>query len=207
MEHRFLALVFGFGLSVSVFSFGVIAAEGIQITDENIPFLYESRAAVKAPEHKIAALISNDYRSAKDEFTRHDLLKQLRPVITERMAEGRKTQAVIMLVSTKLGDYDFNKSVFPTGIDGDTFLNHENGYAVRFANADAASLLPVSVETARSLAGHLRDTRRAHLKIHGVITGAKEEKLNWSPRKVLKVKITKIEIQHESGIPVGSKTL
>lgn len=190
-----------------VLSSVVVAAQGIQITDENIPFLYESRAAVKAPEHKIASMISDDYRSAKDEFTRHDLMKQLRPVIVERLAEGKKTQAVIMLVNTKLGDYDFNKSVFPTGINGDTFLDHENGYAVKFTNADAASLLPVSVETARSLSGHLRDTRRAKLTIHGVITGAKEEKFNWALRKVLRVKITKIEIQHESGIPVGSKAL
>ncbi len=205
MGRRFLAVVFG--LLVSVPNFGAVADEGPQITDENIPFLYESRAAVKAPEHRLASLISDDYRSAKDEFTRHDLMKQLRPVINERLAEGKKTKNVIMLVNTRLGDYDFNKGVFPTGIDGGTYLNHENGYAVRFTNADAASLLPVSIETARSLAGHLRDTRRGHLKIYGIIAGAKEEKLNWSLRKVLKVKITKIEVKHESGIPVGSKTI
>lgn len=188
-------------------SFGAIAAEEVQVTDENIPFLYESRAAVKAPEHKIAALISTDYRNSKDEFTRHDLMKQLRPVITERLGEAKKTKDVLMRVGTKLGDYDFNKHVFPTGIDGDTFLNLENGYAVKFTNADAVSLLPVDTETARSLAGHLRDTRRAGLTIHGVIVGAKEEKLNYSLRKVLKIKIIKIEVQHDSGVPIGSKTL
>ncbi len=190
-----------------VISFGAVAGDEPQITDENAPFLYESRAAVKAPEHKIASLISTDYRNAKDEFTRHDLMKQLRPVITERLAEAKKTKDVLMRVGTKLGDYDFNKRVFPTGIDGDTFLTFENGYAVKFTNADAVSLLPVDTETARSLAGHLRDTRRAGLTIHGVIVGAKEEQLNYSLRKVLKVKIIRMEVQHSSGVPVGAKSL
>lgn len=190
-----------------IVSFGAMAAEEVQVTDENIPFLYESRVTVKAPEHKIASLISTDYRTAKDEFTRHDLMKQLRPVIAERLAEAKKTQAVLMRIAIKLGDYDFNRRAFPTGVNSGTFLDHENGYAVKFTNADAVSLLPVDTETARSLAGHLRDTRRAGLTVHGVIASAKEEKLNYSLRKVLNVKIIKIEVQHDSGVPVGRKTL
>lgn len=76
-----------------------------RITDGNIPFLYESRAAVRAPDHRLAAILSKDYRNAEDEFTRHDLLQQIKPVIEDRLSQARQTTQVYMLIGDQLGSY------------------------------------------------------------------------------------------------------
>ena len=58
-----------------------VAAEGTRITGTNIPFLYESRADVPAPDHRLAELISTEYREARDEFTRRDLFERTKPIV------------------------------------------------------------------------------------------------------------------------------
>ena len=47
----------------------------VRIKDETIAFLYEARAEIWTPDHKLAEILSVDYRNARDEFTRHDLMQ------------------------------------------------------------------------------------------------------------------------------------
>ncbi|MFD2837846.1 hypothetical protein ACFS3C_18620 [Azotobacter vinelandii] len=55
-------------------STGAIAG-GTQINDNNVFYYYESRADIRTPDTKLAEMISVDYRTARDEFTRHDLFR------------------------------------------------------------------------------------------------------------------------------------
>lgn len=131
----------------------VASSQEVRIDDNSVVFLYESRAEIRAPDYRIAEAISLDYRDAKDEFTRHDLLERLKPVIRERIAEARETSSVYVVIGGRLGDYDFQQSAFPTGIGGSrsTFVQYGE-YAATFANQNSLAFLPVPIESARALA-------------------------------------------------------
>lgn len=61
-------------------------------------FPYEARAGIRALDQNLAEIVSVDYRNARDEFTRYDLVQQIAPVIERRIAEAADTNAVFMLV-------------------------------------------------------------------------------------------------------------
>lgn len=90
-------------------------AEDVILQDESIPFLYESRAEISAPEHKLAAFVSIEYRNARDEFTRHDLFQKIKPVLDKRLQTAKQTKSVKIHVKTRLGEYDFTQHAFSTG--------------------------------------------------------------------------------------------
>lgn len=164
------------------------AAAQTRITDGNIPFLYESRAAVRAPDHRLAAILSKDYRNAEDEFTRHDLLQQIKPVIEDRLNQARQTTQVYMLIGDQLGNYDFDRSAFPTDMSENTYIRFDNGYEVRYDNADQFGFVPVPPEEARSLAGALRSSRAVTFRMEGGVARATED---WD-RKIVYMRVDKI---------------
>ena len=168
-------------------------------------FLYEARAEIRAPDHKLAEIISRDYRNARDEFTRHDLFQKIKPVITKRITEAGETKLVLLALGGRLKDYDFDKKAFPSGFGEATFIPYKDRYAVTFANAKDITHVAVALNVARSLAGELRRSRRARFMVYGKIVDAKEKDLNFLPHKVVDVKVTKIEILLESGTNVGSQ--
>ena len=182
-------------------------AENTRINDENIPFLYESRADIPSPDHKIAALISSEYKNAGDEFTRHDLFKKILPVLKKRMKEAKATNKVTLIIGGKLGEYDFDKGAFSTGFGERTYMTFKHGYGVSFTNGSKIKFLPVDMAQARGLAGHLRDGRDATFIVNATVVESKEESLGWGVNKVLKVKVDTIEVSLKSGAEVGSKTL
>jgi hypothetical protein len=184
-------------------------AQPIQVTGDNIAFLYEARADLPVPDDVLAESAFTDYANARDEFARHDILQRIRPLIAERIADARETTHVYLNVGTDLGDYHFEGESFPTGFSDATFIPFRDaaGYAVTFANAADVEQLPVNVEVARSLATELRRTRRASATIYGEIQDVSEKTLNYLTYKTLNMRITKIEISLRSGTVVGSKTL
>lgn len=203
MKNLHVKLLFCFfliGISTNAF------AEATKISDENIPFLYESRAEIMAPKQTLAEFLSSDYRNAKDEFTRHDLYKQVGPVLEKRLVDAKTVKEVVLHVGAKLGEYDFEQKTFPTGFGTTTFIPFSNKYAVTFSNSSDLQFIPVPFESAKSLSHELGQSRRAVFSIYGEIIGTKEEDLNYSHKKVLQVKVTKIEAQLKSGTLVGSKT-
>ncbi len=165
---------------------GVALAADVQITEQSVVFLYEARAEVRVPVHKLAEVVSGDYRAAQDEFTRHELMRSIEPVIERRLEEARTADVVFLLTRSNLGEFDFEKGGFPTGVGDDTFWRmrsaHPQDYVVRFRNAGNLAFLPVSVDSARSLAGDLRTSRSAILTIHGDVEGRKRGH-GWLSRK------------------------
>jgi len=193
-------------LSILLIPMGVFA-ESTRISDENAPFFYEANAEIKIPDHKLAQYISSDYRNARDEFTRHDLFQQIKPVIDKRLSKAKKTKAVLLRIGTDLGDYNFDKKSFSTGIGATTYIPFDNGYAVTFTNGEKIQFLPVPMDLARTLSGELRRDRSATFTIYGQVVGTKEEELGWKTKKAIKIKITKIEAILGSGTKIGSKKL
>lgn len=186
--------------------FGMLSwAQHVEVNETNVTFLYESRAEIRPPDHTLAEIISTDYRSARDEFTRHDLLQEIKPVIEKRMAEGQQTKQVVLRIGGTLGDYDFDKNAFPTGFSDATYIPFGYLYAVNFTNASQIDFLPVEMSSARTLAGELRKSRRAVFSIYGDIDSVSEEELkSFVTSKVVKVKITKMQVALQSGTEVGS---
>ncbi len=178
---------------------GSVFADDMRVSDQSIVFLYESRAEIPAPDHHIANAISVDYRQAQDEFTRYELMEKIKPVIDKRKAEAGKTASVYLIVGSNLGEYDFERKGFPTGMGEGTFVNFDNNYTVTFANGEALGFLPVPMESARALAGQLRRSRRAAISIYGEIASVKERELNYYTKKTVDLKVTRIEVELDSG--------
>lgn len=189
----------------SVFSYAASATEFVSNSD--LPFLYDSRAAVKTPETDLAYNMSTDYRNASDEFSRHDLFAQLEPVIKNKIKQASKIKQVSIRVSGELGDYDFDKHAFPTGFSSTTFIPFKYQYAVTFTNTNSLKSIPVPMAHARSLSPSLKHSRHATYIVTGDIVGAKEQEINYYTYKTTQVKITKIEAVLNSGKKVGVKLI
>ena len=91
---------------VLLFAIAVHSQE-IRVDNESIVFLYEARAEFPAPDQVLSEIISADYRNARDEFTRYDLMQEISPAIERRIAEAADTNAVLLLVGGQLEDYNF----------------------------------------------------------------------------------------------------
>ena len=186
----------------------VAQTDRVPLTQSNAPFIYEAFADVPAPTHKLAEIISSDYRDARDEFTRHDLFEQLRPVIQRRLEEARSTTAVSLLARHTLGEYDFDKGAFPTGLVETTYysfnLKHKpwTKYEVVLANGADLTHLPVDIAHARTLASSLRTNRETQYQIEAVVEAAKEQ----GSTKRLSIRVTKLTAKLRSGRIVGTLT-
>lgn len=187
-------------LLLAVSTPSTMAADGTRITDTNAPFLYESRADIPAPDHKLAAMISSEYRNAEDEFTRHDLFQRTKPVVDRRLREGRETERVYLLVGGRLAEYDFDKIGFPSGFTEQTYIPFDKPYQVRFTNVNDFAFIPVPMDKARALAGALRRSRGCSFTIEGKVDRATEV----DRAKVLYVTAVRVEVSLESGTNVAT---
>lgn len=195
------------GLCVMVLLAPMVFAEDITLSSENVPYLYESRAKIPAPDYKLAEMISVEYRGAQDEFTKRDLFKKIKPVLDERLAQGRATTEIVIHVNTTIGEYDFEKQAFPTGFNESTYLPFDNNYAAVFANVQEVAFLAMPEDKARNFSGVLRQGRKGELAIKATVVGVEEKKLDAWRSKVLKLHVKEFKLLHESGKEFGSKSL
>lgn len=180
----------------------------VNLSKDNVVFLYEARAELRVRDEELAAKGFSEYANARDEFSRHDILQRVKPIIEKRLSEAAATKLVYVDVSTNIGSYDFERRAFPTGFSEGTFIPfHRQTYAVEFANGADIEFVPVPMESARSLSRELQRTRRGAAKIYGEIEGALEKTLNYTVKKTLTVRVTKIELMSPSGAVIGSKTV
>lgn len=184
---------------------GFCYAGEVRLSNDNIPYMYESRAAIAAPDHKMAELISVEYRRAKDEFTRHDLFKQIKPVLEDKLREGKNTKTVTLRIGTEIGEYDFEKTSFPTGLTETTFVPFSNGYAATFINGNKFANMFVPVDRARGFAPLLRKSRQGVMVIVADVVGTEEINLDWRHKKALKLRIRYFQLIHQNGKELGEK--
>ena len=210
-----LARIIVVSIILALLTTTVAVGEEIKIDGQSIVFLYEARAENRIPDEQLAEKISIDFRNARDEFTRHELMESIKPVIEKRMAAAASAKEVYLLVKVRLGDYDFEKNAFSTTLGEGTYIRYgeRGGYAVSFVNGEETAFLPVPMESARALAGELRRDRRATLKISAEPVRAKrkgfirrpndfESYTDW--RKTLEIMVSRIEATLDSGTAVAA---
>ncbi len=177
------------------------------ITDDNAYFFYEAHAEIPTSHANLAKLMSSDYRTAPDEFTAHELLQKMEPVIERRIKEAGEAATVMIKIGAELPNYDFDKNGFPTSITETTFVPFTGNYSARFSNVADLTFVPVSADAAKLLAGRLSRNRSCYLKIFGSIEKSAEETINNSSQKVITISASRISIELENGTPVGEKKL
>ncbi len=187
-------------ISVFIFSISSAFASDIErITDENIVFAYESRTKIPTDQTKLAKLISREYRRASDEFTKRRLMKDLKPVIKTRLEEAKSKNTYIVRVGSKLGEYDFKKKSFPSGLDAQTFIPFDNRYALQFSNAEYITDVPIPESEAEKLSSLLQRSRRITAVIYITLAESQEKELGYRSYKVLNSHISKVKFLDRDG--------
>lgn len=74
-------------------------------------------------------------------------------------------------------------------------------------NGADLEMLPVPLDSARRISGELGRSRRAEFDLIGEIVGTREDLLNAVNRKVLEVRVTRLEVSLNSGTQVGVKEI
>jgi len=91
-------------------------SESVEVmTDEIIPFAYESRAKIVTSDENMARYLSVEYRTERDEFVKHDMLNKIKPVIKDTLNERKTISNYRVKVGTKIGKYDFNRDLCTEG--------------------------------------------------------------------------------------------
>ena len=172
-----------------------------RITDENIPFIYESRAEAPDSDVELMEQISSDYsRFMSDEFARRDLEEQLKPILDSRLLEARAINRVTVDFGSDLGAYDFERSAFPTYHNTSTYVRF-GPYSVRFSNAADLSFVPVAEDVARDLVSSMRDSRAISLSVTGTIVRVER---SASTGKTVYVRAEQVDVALRSGSAVGT---
>ncbi len=181
-------------------------AEEVTLADDNIPYLYESRSKIPAPDSKLAEIISVEYREARDEFTKRDLMKKIKHVLEEKFAQARATAEVVVRVNTNIGEYDFDKQAFPTGFTETTYIPFNNRYTAVFVNSEDLEFMPVPEEKARTWASVLGTNRQVTMVVKAKIVGTKEKQLDVFHDKVLTLQVTEFKLV-QGMFRFGSKSM
>lgn len=169
------------------------AQETERLTDDEVPFVYESRAKIPTSDEKLAGYLSAEYRNARDEFTKNELLEKIRPVLKSKLAQAKTNSEYFLRVGAELGQYNFSSNTFPSGFSSSTFIPFKDSYAVVFDNVKDIENIPVSLESAKSLSGKLQKNRRIAAVVYCRIIGTQEKQLGWRDSKVLKAHVTKVD--------------
>ncbi|WKN23094.1 DUF4852 domain-containing protein [Azotobacter vinelandii] len=195
------------GMVLLSLSTGAIAG-GTLINDNNVFYYYESRADIRTPDTKLAEMISVDYRTARDEFTRHDLFERIKPVLEEKLNQAKANNLVTFQITGNLGEYDFERKAFPTGFGKGSYIPFGNSYAATFENAEDLSFIDIPPEQARTFSSALQKGRRISIELEGTPVAAKEDNLDWNHTKALVIKVTKMTITlANGGTRIGEKHL
>ena len=194
-------------LLIALFSNIAHAFEVKQITDESVPFLYESRAQIPASIEKLASMVSAEYRNAQDEFSKLELLEKAKPVVNQKLKNAASTNNYMLRIGTNLGQYDFKNNFFPSGFSSSTFVPFDRGYGVTFVNAIKLERIPIPLEEAKKLSKQLQKSRHITAVIYITIQGAEEQKLTWRHQKALVTKIDKVEYITQNGHTIYTETL
>lgn len=162
-----------------------------QLTDENVPFVYESRAKLPASDETLAEFLSEDYRRARDEFTKHALMEKIAPVIKSNLADAKTKNLYFMRIRTELGQYDFKNNSFPSGFTPNTVIPFNGGkYKLRFESTQNIENVSVPLEQAKGLAEKLQRSRDATAIVFCTITGIKtEQDVFKNDIKILEAKV------------------
>ena len=198
-----------FAMLLSVFCMQTIYAQDTQnserITDESVPFVYESRAKLPTSDEKLAEYLYPEYRNAPDEFTKQELFEKIKPVLKSNLTEAKAKDEYYLRVSTELGQYDFNNKTFPSGFSSSTYIPYPHGYGVMFDNLKDVISIPVPLDAAKSLSGKLQRSRVITAVVYCKVIRAEEEKMQYRDDvKAVKAHITKVDFSFSDGTLIST---
>lgn len=174
------------------------------ITASVAPYIYDAYAAKPRGIAKIADRVSQDFRSAPDEFAQWDYLQKLTPVIQRKIKEAKETPVYKLLIGSDLDRYDFDQMAFPSGLVESSIISLKgSAYSVIFANITDFKFIPIPIEQARKHQLALRQSRSVtlHLLVKPVQLVDKDSDDH------IKVRIVEFQIQLPSGEVIAEKKL
>lgn len=177
------------------------------LTEDILPFIYESRAEVPALDESLFRLISPDYESAGDEFARRAHAERLKPILDRRLADARAVSRVTVEFGSGFGAYDFERSGFPTNHTTESYIPLRAGayrYAIRFSNAADLSFVPVAEDVAQELVSSMSGRREIVITVTGTIVSAEP---SVSVGKAVYVRAEQVDVALRSGTTVGTLEL
>ena len=187
--------------------------EPFLLTDESIVFVYDSLTQEKTSDTVFAYAISQDFRHAREEFTRYDIVQALQPEIKERLRRADEAKTFGVIVRGRLNEYDFERQLFPIYLRGSRddeprYVWFHQDYGAKLSNVLGKIELPVPFESAKKLAGELQYSREVECVVVGRITSAKEsENIRRPPRKIVSIEAEHIKVRFTSGREVGTLDL
>lgn len=139
-------------------------ADGTPVKLDNLRagFLFHrlSKMPVKLEDFAVAF---PEVGQASDEFERRDVLAKVKPDLEDAQRSVATAKSFLIAIRSKLGDYDFDRKGFPTGISETTFVPFDVGafgadphYAVSLKNGAEYSLLQMEEGEARKFAAVMR---------------------------------------------------
>lgn len=175
----------------------LVLAEHKYLTDQDAFYHYEALAELRTPKKELLKLISEDYRKARDEFTRHDLANEYWPTITAKIDALKKSERKILIrTSERIGEYDFDKNAFSLDVSTGTYFPYGRSHAAMFTNADKLSTLTVPMAKARQFSELLADSRKVRVEFFGRTVSAEERKFGMSTKKTISIKVDKLVVTH-----------
>ncbi|WP_324171121.1 DUF4852 domain-containing protein [Sulfurimonas sp.] len=178
-----------------------------RLTDENIAFIYESRADLPITNENLVKTLSQEYKNARDEFTQYELMKKIKPVFKKKLTDAKANNSYFVKVGSTLGKYDFKNNTFSTGFSKDTYIPFKNGYALSFNNVEDIANIKVAFVDAKRLSKKLQRNRKITAIIYIKTSKVQVKKVHWNHSKVLNADITSITILTDDGNEIISKNL
>lgn len=172
-----------------------------ELNDLGVGFLYYKLSQLPIPWDDFANHYA-EYREAKDEFQRLDVLKGIKPVLEEMKNKVYSSGSFIVKFKSKLGEYDFQKNGFPTNILQGAFVptikarSNMKGpdFAIKFLNGQDFAYLKVNPQEARQNVIALRDSREVVIEIEYEAKSAGEDTMNFITYRVIDAKIKKLTV-------------
>lgn len=184
---------------VIIFSSTTFADEAEKLTNDNAGYIYESRTKLPISLEKLAAQEVADYRNARDEFSKHEMLEKIKPELVEKLKAAKDISDYQLKVGVIIGQYDFEKNRFPSGFVDTTFIPFIHDYAVTFSNIKNIEYIPIPLDIAKDLSSSLQKSRDITAIIDCKILGTKIETLGYLQKKVLITKVSKVYFYTDDG--------
>lgn len=170
-----------------------------ELNDLEVGFLYYKLSQLPIPWDHFANHYA-EYRDAKDEFQRLEVLERIKPVLEKMKNKVYSSNSFIVKIQGRLGEYDFQNNGFPTNILQGTFAptikarSNMKGpdFAIKFKNGQKFSYLKVDPQEARKKVIALRDSRDAVFEIEYEAKNAGEDTMNYRSYRVIDAHIKKL---------------
>lgn len=174
----------------------------VMLTDSTqLMYLYAAFSGMPPDYDRMASAMSQDYRSASDEFKKHDMLAALKPKIDAGIADAKAHPYVIFNDNRpQIGHYDFQRKAFPVGdalfqANGYVQLPGPAQYELTVTNGQVFQQLHVPDESlAKTVEALVSQNTNFSLRIYAFVQSTDD-----SSSPVVKAQITKVDLLGANG--------